>query len=126
MTSKIHAIVDAAGKATALSLMPGQRADIKEADPLLDEVDPAVFIADKAYDADPLIKKIEEQQIVTVIPSRKNQRDPRKISFHLYKTETSLDASCQAEAVQGHSDTLQQAEVNIPRSRITRSRHHRN
>ncbi|MGG6430664.1 hypothetical protein ACQ5TV_11910 [Acetobacter ghanensis] len=46
MTSKIHAIVDAAGKAVALSLTPGQRADIKEAYPLLDEVDPATFMAD--------------------------------------------------------------------------------
>ena len=57
MTTKIHAIVDAAGKAAALSLTPGQRADITEAEPLLDEVDPEVFIADKAYDADPLIER---------------------------------------------------------------------
>ncbi|WP_264371835.1 hypothetical protein [Komagataeibacter diospyri] len=30
-------MVDAAGKAVALSLTPGQRADITEAEPLLDE-----------------------------------------------------------------------------------------
>jgi len=29
----------------ALSLTPGQRADITEAEPLLDEVDPKTFIA---------------------------------------------------------------------------------
>ncbi|GBQ37555.1 transposase [Komagataeibacter saccharivorans NRIC 0614] len=45
LTTKIHAIVDAAGKAVALSLTPGQRADITEAEPLLDEVDPKTFIA---------------------------------------------------------------------------------
>ena len=41
----------------ALSLTPGQRADITEAEPLLDEVDPEAFIAHKAYDADPLKEK---------------------------------------------------------------------
>ncbi|WP_338111341.1 IS5 family transposase [Novacetimonas pomaceti] len=91
LTSKIHAIVDAAGKAVALSLTPGQRADITEAASLLDEVDPAAFIADKAYDADPLIEKIEERQITPVIPSRKNRRDPRKISFQLYKNRNIIE-----------------------------------
>ncbi|WP_225063168.1 IS5 family transposase [Komagataeibacter rhaeticus] len=91
LTSKIHAIVDAAGKAVALSLTPGQRADITEAAPLLDEVDPAAFIADKAYDADPLIEKIEERQITPVIPSRKNRRDPREISFRLYKNRNIIE-----------------------------------
>ncbi|WP_182356153.1 IS5 family transposase [Komagataeibacter europaeus] len=91
LISKIHAIVDAAGKAVALSLTPGQRADITEAGPLLDEVDPAAFIADKAYDADPLIEKIEERQITPVIPSRKNRRDPRKISFQFYKNRNIIE-----------------------------------
>ncbi|PYD79353.1 IS5/IS1182 family transposase [Komagataeibacter oboediens] len=91
LTSKIHAIVDAAGMAVALSLTPGQRADITEADPLLDEVDPATFIADRAYDADPLIEKIEERQITPVIPSRKNRRDPRKLSFRLYKNRNIIE-----------------------------------
>ncbi|WP_408744618.1 transposase [Acetobacter malorum] len=56
LTSKIHSIVDAAGKAVALSLTPGQRADITKSGPLLDEVNP-VFIVDKAYNADRLSKK---------------------------------------------------------------------
>ncbi|WP_408874580.1 transposase [Acetobacter sp. AC2005] len=33
LTTKIHAIIDAAGKAVALSLTPGQRADITETAP---------------------------------------------------------------------------------------------
>uniref|UniRef100_UPI003B5BAB20 IS5 family transposase n=1 Tax=Novacetimonas labruscae TaxID=3229898 RepID=UPI003B5BAB20 len=91
LTSKIHAIVDAAGKAVALSLTPGQRADITEAALLLDEVDPKAFIADKAYDADPLVEKIEERQITPVIPSRKNRCNPRKISFQLYKNRNIIE-----------------------------------
>ncbi|AXN01845.1 hypothetical protein CJF59_14640 (plasmid) [Acetobacter pomorum] len=92
LTTKIHVIVDAAGKAAALSLTPGQRADITEAEPLLDEVDPEVFIADKAYDADPLIEKLEERGVTPVIPSKKNRRNPRKILFSLYKKRNIIDA----------------------------------
>ena len=85
LTTKIHAIVDAAGKAVALSLTLGQRADLTEAEPLLDKVDPKTFIADKAYDADPLIEKLEERGISPVIPSRKNRICPRKTRFLIYK-----------------------------------------
>ncbi|NHO20897.1 IS5 family transposase, partial [Acetobacter oeni] len=91
LTTKIHAIVDAAGKAVALSLTPGQRADITEAEPLLDEVDPKAFIADKAYDADPLIDKLEDREITPVIPSKRNRRNPRKTSFLLYKNRNIIE-----------------------------------
>ncbi len=91
LTSKIHVIVDAAGKAVALSLTRGQRADITEADPLLDEVDPKAFIADKTYDADPFIEKLEERGITPVIPSKKNRRNPRKILFSLYKKRNIIE-----------------------------------
>ncbi len=74
-----------------LSLTPGQRADITEAGPLLDEVGPEAIIADKAYDADPLIEKLEERQITPVIPSRKNRRHSRKISFSLYKKRNEIE-----------------------------------
>ncbi|OUL65775.1 transposase [Acetobacter senegalensis] len=75
----------------ALALTPGQRADITEADTLLDEIDPEAFIADKAYDADPLIEKLEERQITPVIPSRRNRRHPRKIHFSLYKKRNEIE-----------------------------------
>lgn len=75
----------------ALSLTPGQRANITEAGPLLDEADPKAFIADKVYDADPLIEKLEDRQIVAVIPSRRNCRIPRIINFPLYKSRNIIE-----------------------------------
>ncbi|GBQ88245.1 transposase [Acetobacter nitrogenifigens DSM 23921 = NBRC 105050] len=75
----------------ALSLTPGQRADITKADTLLDEVDPEAFIADKAYDADTLIEKLEERQIAPVIPSKKSRRYPRKMSFSFYKKRNIIE-----------------------------------
>ncbi|PYD61154.1 hypothetical protein CFR72_14830 [Gluconacetobacter entanii] len=81
----------AAGKAVVLSQTPRQRADIMEACPLLDGVDPKAFIADKAYDVDPLIETLEARQIIPVIPSRKNRCNPRKISFQLYKNRNIIE-----------------------------------
>ena len=60
-TTKIHAIVDALGNPVALSLTPGQAADITQAVPLLDQVEPEAFLADKGYDADALIATLEER-----------------------------------------------------------------
>ncbi|PYD47459.1 hypothetical protein C3920_09780 [Novacetimonas pomaceti] len=94
LTTKIHAVVDAAGKPLALSLMPGQRAGITEAEPFMDEVDPAAFIADKAYDAAPLIEKLGEQQIASVIPSRENSCNPRKLRLSLYKKRNEIERFC--------------------------------
>ncbi|GBQ51643.1 transposase [Komagataeibacter sucrofermentans DSM 15973] len=91
LTTKIHAIVDAAGKAVALSLTPGQSADITQAEPLLDEVDLKAFIADKAYDADQLIETFEGRKITPVIPSSKNRCHPRKISFQLSKNRNIME-----------------------------------
>ncbi|WP_408737171.1 transposase [Acetobacter sicerae] len=101
-------MVDAAGKAVTLSLTPGQRTDITEAEPLLDEVDPEVFIADKAYDAGPLIEKLEERGI-----------------SHVIKNEISSNLLRQTEAVQRHCNALRQAEINLHRSTATRLRCHR-
>jgi transposase len=85
LTTKIHAIVDALGNPVALSLTPGQAADIKQAAPLLDEVEPEAFLADKAYDCDTLIETLEQRGITPVIPSKANRCEPRDTDFALYR-----------------------------------------
>lgn len=85
MTTKIHAIVDAVGNPAAFSLTPGQAADISQAEPLLDEVDPDALLADKAYDADRLIEKLESRAITPVIPSKANCIAPCDTDFALYR-----------------------------------------
>jgi len=69
----------------ALSLTPGQAADINQAVPLLDQVEPAALLADKGYDSDVLIETLEERGITPVIPPRTNRREPRKTDFALYR-----------------------------------------
>ena len=85
MTTKIHAIVDALGNPVALSLTPGQAADITQAEPLLDQVAPDAFLADKGYDSDALVETLKKRGITPIIPPKANRREPRKTDFALYR-----------------------------------------
>ncbi|GBQ83246.1 transposase [Acetobacter malorum DSM 14337] len=59
---------------------------------MLDEIDPEVYIAaDRAYDAAPLIEKLEEREITPVIPSKKNRICPRKTRFSIYKKRNIIE-----------------------------------
>ncbi|MCE0745224.1 transposase [Acetobacter sicerae] len=71
LTTKIHVIVDVAGKILVFFVILEQRDDITGAELLLDEGDPETFIADEAYDADPFIKKIEDRRFASVATYRK-------------------------------------------------------
>jgi transposase len=77
-------IVDALGNPVAVSLTPGQQSDLSQAGPLLDEVEPEAFLADKAYDADALIVALEERGIEPVIPPKANRVVQRETDFALY------------------------------------------
>lgn len=77
-------IVDALGNPTAVSLTPGQDSDLGQAVPLLEQVEPEAFLADKAYDADALIKTLEERGITPVIPPKANRLVKRETDFALY------------------------------------------
>ena len=69
----------------ALSLTPGQAADIAQAMPLLDRLEPGAFLADKGYDSDALVATLEGRGITPVIPPRANRLNPRKTDFALYR-----------------------------------------
>ena len=77
----------------ALSLTPGQAADITQAVPLLDQVEPEAFLGDKAYDADAFIGTLDERGITPVIPSKANRREPRKTDFALYSIVSAISSS---------------------------------
>lgn len=85
MTTKIHAVVDALGNPVALSLTPGQAADITQAEPLLERIEPDALIADKGYDADAFVECLEQRDITPVIPSKANRKQQRKTDFALYR-----------------------------------------
>ena len=84
MTTKIHAVVDALGNPVALSLTPGQAADITQAEPLLEKLEPGALLADKGYDSDALVARLEARGITPVIPPKANRKSPRETDFALY------------------------------------------
>ena len=84
MTTKIHAVVDALGNPVALSLTPGQAADITQAEPLLEGLEPEALLADKGYDSDRLVATLEDSEITPVIPPKANRKEQRTCDFALY------------------------------------------
>ena len=78
-------MVDALGNPVALSLTPGQAADITQAAPLLDAIQPSAFIGDKGYDSDALVEKLEKRGITPVIPPKANRKEQRETDFALYR-----------------------------------------
>ena len=54
------------------------------AKPLLEHADPQALIADKGYDADPLIETLQDRGIKPVIPPRANRKVQRDCDFALY------------------------------------------
>ena len=65
-------------------LTPGQAHDLVCAEPLLENVDPAALLGDKAYDADSLIETLAQRGITPVIPPKANRKTPRACDFALY------------------------------------------
>ena len=84
MTTKIHAVVDALGNPLALSITPGQAADITQAEPLLEHIEAGAVLADKGYDSDALVARLEARGITPVIPPKANRKSPRETDFALY------------------------------------------
>ena len=84
MTTKIHAVVDALGNPVALSLTPGQAADITQAETLLERLEPDALLGDKGYDSDALVADLNEREITPVIPPKANRKAPRETDFALY------------------------------------------
>ena len=81
LTTKMHAACDAAcdalGNPLRFLLTPGQRNDITQAEALLDGYEAAAVVADKGYDADWLVARIEAGGAEPVIPPKANRTNQR-------------------------------------------------
>lgn len=98
-SSKIHVVTDALGNPLAFRVTPGQRHEITQAEPLLEQVclsaeDRAqiqAILADKGYDSDALVASIEALEAEPVIPSRKNRKQARNYDENLYKERNQVE-----------------------------------
>jgi transposase len=91
LTTKIHALVDALGNPADLMLTAGQIHDLACAQDLIKNVDPQALIADKAYDADPLIDSLAQREITPVIPPKSNRKTKRDCDFALYRERNLIE-----------------------------------
>jgi transposase len=75
-TSKIHCLADARGRPIAFHLTPGQAADCKAYEKLINLPDqaPKALLADKAYDTDPIRNDLRRRRIKAVIPPKSNRK----------------------------------------------------
>ena len=90
-TTKLHAVVDALGNPLSFVLTPGQRADVKEAENLLEPYDPEAVLGDKGYDSNTLLAYIEAKGAKPVIPSKRNRTVQREIDKNLYKDRNKIE-----------------------------------
>ena len=63
----------------------GEAADITHAAQLIEVHQPEIVVADKAYDSDEFVRKVEFKGAKVVIPPKKNRKQPRKVDWHIYK-----------------------------------------
>ena len=86
MTTKIHALTDAAGLPIKFVLTPGQTHDLLGAGDLLVGLGKGdILLGDKAYDADWLRRQIEAQGAAPNIPDKSNRKEKHCFSKALYK-----------------------------------------
>ena len=91
-TTKIHILIDQAGRPLAFRLTGGNIADITVAAPLLESAAASAWlIADKGYDADHLCDKIAESGAQPVIPPKRNRTFKRPYDAELYKERNIIE-----------------------------------
>jgi transposase len=74
-TTKIHVLIDLAGRPRAYRLTGGNVADITAAAPLLHDTAPSLWlIGDKGYDADHLRALLDRRGTIAVIPNKTNRK----------------------------------------------------
>jgi putative transposase len=91
LSTKIHAACDALGLPVRLIVTSGQRNDIALAHDLVEEIDAEALIADKGYDANHLIEKMEQRGTDVVIPPRRDRRLQRWYDAILYKERNKIE-----------------------------------
>ena len=85
-TTKIHVLIDEAGRPLAFRLTGGNIADIMVAAPLLESAAASAWlIGDKGYDADHLRALLESRKTIAVIPNKANRKHLFPFDAERYK-----------------------------------------
>jgi len=92
-TSKVHCLGDARGRPIAFHLTPGEAADCKSYDTLIDlpEQAPEALVADKAYDTDAIRDDLKQRGIKPVIPPRSHRKAIIRYNKRLYRQRNQIE-----------------------------------
>ena len=74
----------------------GTVADCKQACSLIDGINAEYLLADRGYDSDVIVKKVEESGAKAVIPPRKKRKKQRDYDKYLYKLRHLVENAFQA------------------------------
>ena len=86
LTTKIHAVVDAEGRPIRLKLTKGQAHGGRSAEDLLDTLgEGAIFLADRAYDADWLRGDVAKRGAWANIRPLGHRKEPKLFSAWVYR-----------------------------------------
>jgi transposase len=85
LNTKLHAVVDGAGRVVTFVLTPGQVSELKVAPDLLAGLCDAIVIADKAYDSDKLHELLSQQYCDLCVPPKSNRRHPLPFNRQWYR-----------------------------------------
>jgi len=82
VSTKILALCDALGNLLKFTLMPGQRHDSKGVEEMIRNQKFGALLADKAFDVQWLIERLQMQGVPIVTSQRPNRRQPLSIDEH--------------------------------------------
>lgn len=77
--------MDALGNLVKFVLLPGQRHDLKGVEQLIEDVDLKALLGDKAFDADWLVRRLQDNGVEVVIAQKANRLSPLQIDEAVYK-----------------------------------------
>jgi transposase len=78
--------VDGLGNPTHVELTEGQVHDIKPVSKILEDCQSTTILADKGYDCDALIERLESQGCAAIIPPKRNRKVKREYDRDRYKS----------------------------------------
>ena len=85
LNTKLSAVVDARGRATALSLAPGPQHDQHAVEPVLASLRGYRAVADKGFDADVFRSRLQAQRTRCCIPPKRGRRQPARFHRGYYR-----------------------------------------
>ena len=93
MSTKIHVLTDAVGRPLRFIITGGQVNDGTQANHLLKDIEikTKYVIADRGYDSDRVLEKIEEFGASAVVPSKSNRKVQREYDREIYKKRNLIE-----------------------------------